>query len=134
MVIEGEKLERQMVGHQIVQGFKQEGPKQDDLYFSLPFIQTAAGETWGQLRIKRDAAAKKPGELSPFKVDIFLRTKNFGPLLLGIKVLNKDVLASGKATEEQAVRRIREAWPRLQDAFAAKGLPANDLRLGGGPL
>jgi len=121
MVTEGEKLERQMAGCQIVQSFMQEGQNQDDLYFSLPFIQTAAGETWGQLRITRDAAAKKPGELSRFKVDIFLRTKNLGPLLLGITVLNKDVLASGKATEEQAVRRIREAWPRLQDTFAAMG-------------
>jgi len=65
----------------------------------------------------------------------FLRTKNLGPLLVGITVLNKDVLASGKATEEQAVRRIMEAWPRLQDTFAAMGyrLRRKSFRLPGSP-
>jgi hypothetical protein len=125
VVLEGEKLERQMAGQQLVQSFKQEGLNQYSLYFTLPFIQTTAGETWGQLKITRDFA-KKTDEDSSFVVDIFLQTKNLGPLLIGLKVLNKDVLASGKATEERAARRISEAWPLLQDAFKVMGYQLMD--------
>lgn len=124
IVREGEILERQMAGHQLFQSLKQE----DCLYFNLPFINNGETETWGQLRIMKDTGSQKIINPQRFSMTILLNTENLGPLLMQIKVCNKEVQASGKVREERVARLLKMAWPGLQEAFAAMGYHLQQCR------
>lgn len=121
IVHQGAGIERQMAGHQIFQSIQRDGSQQDYLYFNLPFINNGEKETWGQLRILKNADGKKVIDPKRFSTVIFLNTENLGPLLLEIKVWNKDVTANGKVTEDWVAQVLKKAWPKLQAPFETMG-------------
>lgn len=121
IVQEGAMIERQMAGHQIFQSLEQDSNQQNYLYFNLPFIKSGETETWGQLRIMKDTNGKKGIDPKRFSSAILLHTENLGPLLLDIKVWNREVSASGKVTEDWVAQILKKAWPKLQGSFEAMG-------------
>lgn len=121
LVQEGTIVERQMAGHQIFQSLDKADDQQNYLYFNLPFIQNGDSESWGQLRIIKDGGTKKVIDPSHFSMALMLNTVNMGPLLVELKVRNKEVLAGGKVTEDWVAGLFKSAWPKLQDSFSAMG-------------
>lgn len=134
IVREGSMIESQMAGHQIFQSLESESHQQDYLYFNLPFIKNGETETWGQLRIMKDAGGKKTIDPRRFSSAILLHTVNLGPLLLEIKVWNKDVTANGKVTEDWVAQMLKKAWPKLQEAFEAMGYRLQQCQWKVGPF
>ena len=121
IVHQGAEIERQMAGHQIFQSIQRDNCQQDYLYFNLPFINNGEKETWGQLRILKNTDGKKMIDPKRFSTVILLNTENLGPLLLEIRVWNKDVTANGKVTEDWVAQVLKKAWPKLQAPFEAMG-------------
>lgn len=121
LVQEGAIIERQMAGHQIFQSLDKADDQQNYLYFNLPFIQNGDSESWGQLRIIKDGGTKKVIDPSHFSMALMLNTVNMGPLLVELKVRNKEVIAGGKVTEDWVAGLFKSAWPKLQDSFSAMG-------------
>jgi len=121
LIQEGEKLEKQIAGHQIFQSLERQNNRQNYLYFNLPFIQNVESQTWGQLRIYKEGGKEKVIDLKHLSLALFLNTENLGPLLLELKVREKDIMVNGKITEEWAAQMLKKAWPGLQKGFGALG-------------
>ncbi len=118
---EGTMIEHQMAGHQIFQSFTREYNQQNYLYFNIPFIQNGDNETWGQLRIIREGDRSKAVDPENFGVAMLLNTDNIGTVLVELKVRGKNVIASGKVTEDWIADLLTTAWPQLQESLDAQG-------------
>lgn len=118
---EGTVIERQMAGQQIFQALNKVDDPQDYLYFNLPFARDGEGETWGQLKIIKEGGKKKAIDPAHFSLALMLNTVGLGPLLLELKVRDKEVMAGGKVTEDRVAGLLKDSWPKLQDAFDEMG-------------
>ncbi|MBC7326230.1 MAG: hypothetical protein H5T99_13115 [Moorella sp. (in: Bacteria)] len=118
---EGEEIARQIAGQHLWQLPPKEGEGPDYLYFLLPLRQDGAVTEWGQLVIKKDSKGRGLIDPRDFSMTILLRTENLGPLLLDIKVWQKEIRVQGQVQEEWVGRLISKSWPALQDAFAGLG-------------
>ncbi|RYD05774.1 hypothetical protein N752_07730 [Desulforamulus aquiferis] len=117
---EGTLIERQIAGHQIFQMLNK-AEQQDYLYFNLPFIKQDETETWGQLKIIKDNSEQKTIDLNHFSMSLMLNTLSFGPVLLELKVRNKDIMAGGKVTKEWVSDLFKASWTKLQKTFEKMG-------------
>ncbi len=121
LVQEGTALEKQLVGQQVFQTLNKTEGQQNVLYFNLPFIKQEDGQTWGQLKIIKDNSQRQDIDPKHLSMALLLNTLSMGPLLLELKVRNKEIIAGGKVTEEWVANSLRTAWPKLQDSFVKMG-------------
>lgn len=132
LVQEGIALERQMVGHQVFQTLNKVEGQPECLYFNLPFIKQEEKQTWGQIKIIKDNTQSKNIDPKHLSMALLLNTLSLGPLLLELKVRNKEIITAGKVTEEWVANLLKEAWPKLQESFGKMGyqLSRCDWRIG----
>ncbi|SHK54683.1 hypothetical protein SAMN02745123_02260 [Desulforamulus aeronauticus DSM 10349] len=121
LVQEGTALEKQLVGQQVFQTLNRTEGQQNILYFNLPFIKQEDSQTWGQLKIIKDNTQRQDIDPKHLSMALLLNTLSMGPLLLELKVRNKEIMAGGKVTEEWVANSLRTAWPKLQEAFVKMG-------------
>lgn len=120
LIAQGEAAEKLMTGQQMTQGNLQDSDGQDCMFFYLPREEGGASKNWGQLKIIKEQR-KNSIEADNFSLSLLLETCNFGPVLLEIKVRDKNIKASGKITGEQGASIFRDAWPYLQASLEAVG-------------
>lgn len=118
---QGAAIERQIAGQQIFQALDKKDDQQNYLYFNLPFIQNGPSSSWGRLRVGKEGRSKQSINPNHFSMSLFLNTVGLGPILLNIKVRNKEVTAGGKVSAERVAGLFRDAWPKLQEAFKEMG-------------
>ncbi len=121
LVQEGTALEKQLVGQQVFQTLNKTEGQQNVLYFNVPFIKQEDSQTWGQLKIIKDNSQRQDIDPKHLSLALLLNTLSMGPLLLELKVRNKEIIAGGKVTEEWVANSLRTAWPKLQDSFVKLG-------------
>ncbi|MGB9660589.1 MAG: flagellar hook-length control protein FliK [Moorellaceae bacterium] len=121
IVDQGEQLEKQLLGQQIVQLFGKDNNGQELFYFCLPLLKEESVTEWAQLVIKREGKGQRLIDPENFRMTLLLHTQNLGSVLLDIKVGNREVTVRGKVEKEWVSKVITKAWPQLQQAFAELG-------------
>lgn len=126
LVARGSLIEKQLAAQQIFQSIAGEKGEQEYLYFNIPFIRHGQTDTYGELRIIKDTGGKRLIDPGSFRMIMLLNTANLGPLVLEIKVLNKDITANIKVSEEWIAGVLDQAWPELQESFQDIGYSLGD--------